>query len=332
MKHHPYGPSQLSAIALCPGRVKACEGLEDTQTEYAIEGTRLHNLAEKILRHYIGAIPIDVSDAPKEIIDYVEYILKLPGQLFIEHEVQYGNYIPDGFGTCDGASLTDDELHIVDLKTGHIFVSPVENMQLLTYALSFPRRERTFLHIYQPYVNNINVWETTGKRIDEWGEELKAIYKHSIENQDLRLPGEKQCQWCKASPQCKELLEHTTAIVKSQFDDRTFLPKDPMSLTVEQLEMITLNRSLIESWLEKVENRLFEIVSQYGSDQFVIGEGRKSRSWKEGTEKILVDIFGDGIYEKSILSPAKFEKKFGNAASEYVVTKNGKLKLIRNKK
>ena len=49
MAHAKYSPSKLPRIVTCPGSVQLCEGLTQSQSSYANEGTMLHQVVEDCL-------------------------------------------------------------------------------------------------------------------------------------------------------------------------------------------------------------------------------------------------------------------------------------------
>ena len=73
MDHHPFSPSQLYRLYLCPGSHRMAEGLPDTLSEYAEEGTRLHGLVASYLN---GNEPAEASEEDmillQKCLDFVE--------------------------------------------------------------------------------------------------------------------------------------------------------------------------------------------------------------------------------------------------------------------
>jgi len=50
MAHARLSPSSAERWMTCPGSVKLAEGIEDTGSSYAAEGTAAHEMAERILK------------------------------------------------------------------------------------------------------------------------------------------------------------------------------------------------------------------------------------------------------------------------------------------
>lgn len=105
--------------------------------------------------------------------------------------------------TVDVVLYTQDELHIVDYKTGTIFVDVNNNEQLMFYALCFahlaPQAKGVWLHIVQPWADNCNsVFVTTT--------ELAAFKLRAEQAEALVLAGSTKlgpsdhCKFCPANP------------------------------------------------------------------------------------------------------------------------------------
>ena len=106
--------------------------------------------------------------------------------------------------TVDVVLYTQDELHIVDYKTGLIRVSPVNNEQLMYYALCFlhlaPRAKGVTLHIVQPWVaDGIESWYVTASELADF-----MLLAQATEQKILSLyPGlhpSDHCTFCPANP------------------------------------------------------------------------------------------------------------------------------------
>ena len=73
---------------------------------------------------------------------YVQYleekINEFPAKPFVAFEIKvdFSDFVPEGFGTCDCAIIGGDTLRITDYKHGKgVFVSSVNNSQMRLYAL-----------------------------------------------------------------------------------------------------------------------------------------------------------------------------------------------------
>jgi len=106
--------------------------------------------------------------------------------------------------TVDVVLYTLDELHIVDYKTGVIRVSPVENEQLMFYALCFshlaPKAPGVTLHIVQPWVKDgIESWFVSASELQDFMLLAQDAEKKIIA-EDTTLHPTDHCKFCPANP------------------------------------------------------------------------------------------------------------------------------------
>ena len=105
--------------------------------------------------------------------------------------------------TVDLILYTQDELHILDYKTGKIPVGAFNNAQLLYYAAAWlhlaPKAKTVLLHIVQPWADNIDTWMVTRKRVSEFISELQAAEKEILAGSGALNPGD-HCKFCAANP------------------------------------------------------------------------------------------------------------------------------------
>jgi hypothetical protein len=137
----------------CPPSVRLGEGFADKGSDYALEGTCAHALAEYKLRKALG----QPTDDPPESLDfydeemdeatdgYTSYVLEqvqaakeacADPAVMVEQRVDFSRWVKQGFGTADALVIADGTLHVIDLKYGTgIEVSAEDNPQLKCYAL-----------------------------------------------------------------------------------------------------------------------------------------------------------------------------------------------------
>lgn len=143
--------STLSASAshrwlACTASVKFTEGMPDSSSAYAEEGTRAHELcawkvAEMFKVQGVKKPDFKYDSATEECADgYAAFIAEKmtdSAAIFLEQRVDYSDYTaPGSFGTADCVIVAGDTLKIVDYKHG--VGVPVEcdhNPQLMLYAL-----------------------------------------------------------------------------------------------------------------------------------------------------------------------------------------------------
>ena len=311
----------------CPGSVKAEEGLPETASAFANEGSAAHELAEKALKSnkpaasFIGTIFKDYPDWPitlemAEFVQlYIDFVNALPGAKLIEERLDFSEWVPDGFGTADAIVIDEDILHIIDLKYGKgIMVSPEENPQAMLYALGAYALTRDIydisvidITIAQPRLDHIDTWRIDVDKLLKFGALASEAAEKALSKDAPRIAGEAQCRWCKAQATCPALKTLTDETVLAYFDD------SPDKLSDSALEKAMSNKKLIVGWLDAVEELIkTRLVNGEGFPGYKLVAGRSTRKWKDEQEAInyLINTIGEeNTYISKIISPAQAEKK-----------------------
>jgi hypothetical protein len=332
--HSVFGPSSAMKWLNCPGSIQAETGIPDTTSEFAKLGTDAHELAEICLknkrtaRSFIGKTPLSNKEQiiDQEMADYVQefvdFVRNLGGEQEYEQEVTYYDWIPGGFGTADVIIVKGYTLYVIDLKYGKgVKVDAQNNPQGMLYALGalserfFQEFKKVVIVIHQPRLDHVSEWETTPEELYEFASKAKAAYKATLEDNPKRIPGEKQCQWCRAKATCPALQTQTEHALMVEFEDLTVKPpKAPEELTDQDLRFILNHKNLIEKWLKSVETHVMgKIESGLGFPGFKMVEGRSNRKWADEAEaeKLLTGLLGDDAYKKKLLTAPAAEKALG---------------------
>jgi hypothetical protein len=331
--HARLGASGAHRWAACPGSVAAEEGLPSTSSTAANLGTAMHELAELVLRDsstcaddWIGkalpesnAFTVD-QDMANVVTIYVDYVRSFSGLHYYEQRVDLSEWVPDSFGTADAIVLDGSVLRVIDLKTGHQRVDAHENLQGALYALgalsdfelTHPVSE-VVVSIVQPRLDAVSEWTVSVAdllRMGEWFAERAAV---ALSDNAPRIPGEKQCTWCKAKARCPALKSETERVTLLDFDniDEPALVDD---LTDEQLRHVMDNKKLIEGWFSAVEALISDRLNNGGEfPGYKLVAGRSSRAWvdAENARPVLVELLGDKAVVESLVSPAQAETLLG---------------------
>ena len=314
----------------CPGSVKAEAGLSDRSSSFAEEGTRAHDLMEKMLLRDPREVgeSFDVhSEMVEHVQTYVDYVesLKRPGDtLFVEHRVDFSEWVPDGFGTADTILRGEDYNHIVDLKYGKgVKVYVQDNPQPLLYGLGayadfgFISNFKTVrMSIVQPRLDHIDEWEISVTDLLKFGEEARQAAADTLNPNAPRAPGEKQCKFCKAKADCPALYKLTADTLMADFEQIDEAPQ-PHKLTDGQLRAALENKALIEAWLASVELTIKQRILEGGAfEGFKLVEGRAVRKWSDEDRAgaLLAHLVGDhAAYTHKLISPAQAEKLLGKS-------------------
>lgn len=171
MAHAKLSPSSAHRWLNCPASVIVSQGLPDSRSAYAAEGTAAHFLASECLTQdvtasyfekyiavedngdcYFTTLAVGAGNLPyfnaegemaehvQKYLDYVQDTVRdTKGTLFVEQSLSLEHITgePGAKGTSDSVILTDNEIIIVDLKYGMgVKVDAENNQQLMLYALA----------------------------------------------------------------------------------------------------------------------------------------------------------------------------------------------------
>lgn len=324
----------------CPPSARLTESMEDTPSPYAAEGTRAHAVCERCLRDALtrywpqgekatlasgcdgdGPLPDEMVRAANAYVGFIHELwagFETEPTVCIEQRVDLSAWVPDGFGTCDCLLIGDGVLHIVDFKYGQgVPVSPVENPQLLYYALGAydlfrltDEIETVRLSIVQPRIRaEPETWECSLQWLLTWADDvLHPLAVQAWHGEGLRRPGS-WCRWCKLYPACTAWKD------KYQLDGFS-VEADPAALTDEELG----------GWLKKLEG-----VAQYAKDLedyarqrlleghsvpgYKLVEGRSVRTWIDQAaafDALRADGYDDAVlYTRQPITLTSVEKLLG---------------------
>lgn len=155
IKHSDREHAVLSASSAdrwinCPPSVALTRDIPDEVSPFAAEGTKAHEIAEVCLRAYLSNSPEPEFTEDDYIIwlevhPYVDRVVELYENLkaadpstamFVEVHVEFGEWVPEGFGTSDCIIISGNTIYVIDLKFGKGVVVDAEgNPQARCYAL-----------------------------------------------------------------------------------------------------------------------------------------------------------------------------------------------------
>lgn len=328
---------------------KCCQTKE---SDAAKEGTVAHELCELKVKVQLGE---DVSMSEYEALKenplftkemdactniYADYCIDTAkeenGLPLIEVELDLSSYIPEGFGTVDCVIVSEDTLHVIDFKYGRgVEVSPVENSQLMIYALGaydlyspIYDFKTVKLTIVQPRLSaEPKTWECDVQHLLDFAEKLKPIADLAFKGGGDFAPSEHTCLFCKVKYTCRARADKNLATMFLQ-------EKDPYTLSNDEIGEILAKVSDFPKWIKDLEDYALEqLLAGKEIKGYKAVEGRSSRVWSD-EQKAFETIIKDGteekdLYETTPLSLAKIEKllgkkKFASLVGEYVTKSQGK--------
>lgn len=343
----------------CSGSVRMEEPFPDETSPHAAEGTAAHELFEAILRND-GQVPDDALYAPhaagydtgemvKNLREGVDYVRNQEGAKFYEERVSLEALDPpcDMFGTVDVAiwNAGTGVLEILDLKYGQgVVVDPVENSQLMYYALGMILRLRVRpeiirVTVFQPRAGEpaIRSWEFDWERLKQFKTDLLDRANATLDPEAPLAVGD-HCRWCKAKAVCPAQHQFALEVAQVEFDVADREPAMPAveGLTADQIGLILERAKLVEDWLKAVREYAHSAIEAGGEvPGWKLVAGRRSRSWVDeaAAEAWLRQRFKVGeILPRKLVSPAQAEKLVKDRArleipEEMILVSDGAPKL-----
>ena len=328
------GGSTAKRVINCPASVALCAKMPPKPSnEHADRGTLLHNVIAELLEfdkkpeQCIGATYKD-QVLTQELID--EKIIPALAALdeidpekrmeyMVETRVEFGDFLPDVFGSTDLLGRRDNRAFVIDWKFGDgVVVDAVENPQLLFYAAAAMRTEAAKwvfegadeieCIIVQPPM--IKRWVTTFERVREFEQELLYAVRLSSWPEPPMQTGD-HCRWCAAKPICPQMTGAVERALKVQL----------VNLPAEQISQQLQQADAIEDYLRDLRALAFQMLENgHPVPGYKLVAKRATRQWvDEAKIEAWVDANAiEGAYEPvKIKSPAQLEKTLKKAKIEF---------------
>lgn len=352
-EHSKFSPSAAHRILACPPSLTLEQQYPNETSVYAEEGTAAHDLAEHKLKKVLkmrSKKPTSSyhSDEMDEMTDiYVEYCLGLIEkakencrdlQILIEQKLDFGDYVPGGFGTGDLVVVGSGTLHVIDFKYGRgVAVSAERNPQMMLYALGALALfemlydiEKISMVIVQPRADNFSTYEMSVEELKIWAEEeLKPKAQLALNGEGEFCAGD-HCRFCQAKNQCRARAAKNLELLKYEFAAPALLTDDEIA------EIIGLADEL-SKWAGDIYTYATALAINEGRqwDGFKLVERRTRRTYSD--EKLVAEKAKEAgyqdIFKQSLITITEMEKlmgkkKFSDILGALVEKPKGKLTLV----
>lgn len=215
----------------CPPSARLCETLPESPSAYAEEGRLAHAVAELKLRKqwvepmsarkYNGRLKklqehaLYSDEMLRHADTYVDYISSVvhgyetTPYVAAEQRLDFGAYVPEGFGTGDCIVLAGKDLHVIDYKYGKgVPVCAEGNPQTRLYGLGaavryslLSRVETVHMTIVQPRLDSISTETLSLDALRDWGENIIPVAQLAYDGKGDFTAGD-WCRFCRAKGQC----------------------------------------------------------------------------------------------------------------------------------
>lgn len=350
-KHALLSASSASRWLKCTAAPRFEEQFPEKTSEYAEEGRLAHAICElKVIKKFTVQLtqrsystrlnklkknPLYNDEMDKTSDIYVEHLVekamtyKSSPNVAAEVRVDFSEYVPEGFGTCDCIMIGSDTLNITDYKHGKgVPVSAEGNAQMRLYALGALKRykpvygdriKKVCMTIDQPRIQNESSTETiTVEELIAWGESIKPIAAKAYMGLGDFCPGE-HCRFCRGKAQCKARADINTALeeFKSCAAPKG-LPLGENVLTDEQIGDLLIRGKELVAWYKDLEDYALSTILKGGTIPGWKAVAGTSRRTFTDTDAAIAAVIAAGydealVYERKPKTLSELEKLMGKA-------------------
>ena len=335
-KHALLSASSASRWLKCTAAPRYEEQFPENTTDYAEEGRLAHAICElKVIKQFTTQLtprtfttrlkklkdnPLYQDEMDKTSDLYVEHLTEKAMQydtkpnVAVEVRVDFAEYVPEGFGTCDCIMIGGDTLNITDYKHGKgVAVSAEGNAQMRLYALGALKRyapiygntiKKVCMTIDQPRIQTEPSSETiTVEELLAWGESIKPAAAKAYMGLGEFKPGE-HCRFCRGKAKCRARADQNAALEEFKDCVPQNAEKPPLfgqgTLTDEEIGDLLIRGQELVKWYKDLEEYALGTILKGGTiPGWKAVAGRSNRTFTD-TEAALNAAMAAG-YDKSLL-------------------------------
>ena len=347
--HAALGGSTAERWCNCPGSYWKYMDLpaEETTSEAALKGTRLHEVCEAHLENFLlkqedgkdRPLPEGLNATEEEIEAAKFYVAQVweHGLNFSITGKKWG--IEDRFdidpslgmyGFVDFWSVCVDDRAklaglIEDYKSGYHLVAAEGNYQLAFYAVGLwlwvksKGKELDYIRvgIVQPndFKNPYKEVKISAKKLAAWHKLFVKAAKEIFVKKSKKLKAGSWCEWCRAKGTCTKYFDSVKAIVPTELKEldvkKDVRPPKIESLTDEQVATMYLNWEMVEAFGKELKEH---ILARHKAGTPLAGvkviEKPGKRGWIDDEDKVAKGLKERGIepYRQSLITMGNAEK------------------------
>lgn len=366
-KHALLSASSAHRWLVCTAAPRYEELFPESTSEYAEEGRLAHAICElKTLKKFTTAItpktfttrlnklkkdPMYKPEMDKTSDLYIQHLTERAMQynsmpyVAAEVQVEFSEYVPEGFGTCDNIMIGGDTICITDYKHGKgVPVSAENNPQMKLYALGALKKYRpiygdtikkVIMTIDQPRLSETpSVSEITSDELYAWGESIKPVAQKAFSGFGEFVPGE-HCRFCRGKAQCKARADINSAL--EEFKDCVPQAKaEPGQniLTDAQIGDLLIRGAELVSWYKDLEEYALSTLLNGGEIpgwKCVAGRSLRTFTDQDAALKAVIAAGYDEslVYERKAKTLTELEKlmgktEFAEKIGQFVIKPVGK--------
>lgn len=369
-EHALLSASSASRWLHCTAAPRYEEQFPESTTNYAEEGRLAHAICElKVIKTFTSQLasrsftsrfnklkkdPLYQEEMDRTSDTYIDHLLDLsmsyptPPSVAAEVRVDFSDWVPEGFGTCDCVMIGGDTLSITDYKHGKgVAVSAENNPQMRLYALGALKRykavfgnaiKKVCMTIDQPRIrDDVSREMITVEELYAWGESIKPVAQKAFLGLGEFNPGE-HCRFCRGKAQCKARAEQYSAL--EEFKDCVPVngEKAPLfgqgTLTDDEIGDLLVKGKELVSWYKDLEDYALNALLKGGSiPGWKAVAGRSNRAFSD-PEAAIAAVIAAGydeclVYDKKPKTLSQIEQlmgksEFAEKLGQFVVKPLGK--------
>lgn len=362
-EHAILSPSSSERWLNCTPSARLADAAGSKTSEYAEEGTTAHELAEHVLGCWTDGtflpecdeIPVPeniasnkyYSEEMKEAISH--YVAFVTGEfyemqkepfggsvrMYLEEKLDISGYAPGSFGSADVSLVSEQMLHIIDLKYGKGVKVPAESPQFKMYALGVLAKfggtkvKRIRMSVAQPRLKHFETIEVDVKDLLDWAEKvLRPKAKLAYEGKGEQVVGS-WCQFCPVKATCRAQKDE----IAHDFEEHP----DTLVMTDEEIVDMLGKLDRYRSWLESINQYAYtEAMKGKKWNGYKLVEGRSARKIVDPDkvrDRLLKTYLEDEVLNISLKGITDLEKLMGKKVfaaeiGEYVKSQPGAPKLV----
>lgn len=221
--HAILSPSSSHRWMECPPSARLNAQYEDVTSTYAQQGTDAHELCQHKVELIFG-LPtedprpkLEYYDEPMErYTDQYQLYVSVTAErmhatdVLVEQQVDFSEWVPEGFGHCDCMMYNDTELKVIDFKYGSgVRVDAYWNPQMMCYALGAIKAlnldgiETVSMEIFQPRMHSISRFEMKKTELIDWANDILKPSAETAYKGEGKFNAGEHCRFCKAKNDCE---------------------------------------------------------------------------------------------------------------------------------
>lgn len=375
MEHALLSASSASRWMACTASPRFEAQFPEKTSEYAEEGRLAHSFCElKVLQKFTTSLnqrtyksrlnklkkePLYADEMDRTSDLYIEHLTEKamgydsPPLVNAEVKVDFAEYVPDGFGTCDCIMIGGDMLDITDYKHGKgVPVSAEGNPQMRLYALGALKKYEPFyggmikrvrMTIDQPRIQSEPASETiTVEELKAWGETIKPIAQMAYSGFGEFKPGD-HCRFCRGKAQCRARADANTALedfkdcilpTAKNLEQAAQCADAPAMLTHAEIgDLLVRGQGLVQWYKDLEEFALNALLNGEDIAGWKAVVGRSNRAFSD-TDAAIAAVIAAGydealVYERKPKTLTGIEnlmgkKEFAEKIGKFVVKPLGK--------